>query len=58
MMEESLLSWHSLTEGSSDLSSETINSQQKWMYRIMFGLMGVITIGAVIGFLLSHTIVK
>lgn len=49
-MEESLLSWRSL-------SSETINNQQKWLYRIMFGLMGVITIGALIGFLISRNII-
>lgn len=48
--QESLVSWRSL-------SSETINNQQKWMYRIMFGLMGVIIIGAVIGFLLSLDII-
>lgn len=42
-MEESLLSWRSL-------SSETINNQQKWIYKIMSILMVIITICAVIGF--------
>ena len=48
--QESLVSWRSL-------SSETINNQQKWLYKIMGVLMGVITFGAVIGFLLSRDII-
>lgn len=48
--QESLVSWRSL-------SSETINNQQKWIYRVMGVLMGVITLSAVIGFLLSRGII-
>lgn len=49
-MTESLVSWRSL-------SSETINNQQKWFLKIMFWLIGLFTIGVIIGFLISRGII-
>lgn len=48
--QESLVSWRSL-------SSETINNQQNCIYKIMFGLMAVITLIVLTGYLLSHNYV-
>jgi len=48
--QESLVSYRSL-------SSETIINQQKWLYRVMFFSVGVITLGAIVGFLLSRGII-
>lgn len=49
-LEQALLTWR-------NWSGERVNNQNKWVFRIMFGLMGVITIGALIGFLLSCNII-